>query len=52
LKFDSAIQQIFEVKILSHCRWPEVLSDDADFLASAYEIPPAAMAELSENLRP
>ena len=40
LRFDSSFQQVFEVRVLRDCGWPEVISNDEKLLANAYDIPP------------
>ncbi len=52
LRFEEGVQEVFGVLVLPGLRWPELITDDPKLLASAYELPPAAMAEVPAGLRP
>jgi uncharacterized protein (TIGR03032 family) len=51
LRFDDSFQQVFEVRVLPRCKWPEMISDDEKLLASAFEIPPEALVQVPTEMR-
>ncbi|HSV15450.1 MAG TPA: TIGR03032 family protein [Tepidisphaeraceae bacterium] len=50
VKFLDAVQEVFAVQVLNGIRWPEVLSEDTERLAQSYELPPAALRMVPEQL--
>jgi uncharacterized protein (TIGR03032 family) len=45
LRFEDAVQEIFEVALLPGLRFPELTEPDADLIASTYVLPEEALAE-------
>ena len=39
LRFDDAVQEVFDVAFLPGARWPEVAEPGADAVASSYVLP-------------
>lgn len=52
LRFEEGVQEVFAVQVLAGLRWPELIADDPKLVASAYEVPPEAMAQVPAALRP
>lgn len=50
-EFKDAVQEIFAVGLLAGCRFPDLVHDDPDVLASSYVLPDAALNEVPEDLR-
>jgi uncharacterized protein (TIGR03032 family) len=46
VRFEEAVQEIFDVQVLHGRVWPEVAEPDADIVASSYVLPEAALADL------
>jgi uncharacterized protein (TIGR03032 family) len=47
LRFEEAVQEIFAVVVLPGIRYPEIASEDADVLASSFELPQEAMKDVA-----
>ncbi len=45
LRFEDAVQEIFDLQILHGIRFPELLEPDSELLATAFVLPDAAMKE-------
>jgi uncharacterized protein (TIGR03032 family) len=52
LRFEDAIQEIFDVALLPGLRFPELTEPDDDLIASTYVVPDAALAEVAAAHRP
>lgn len=52
VKFEDAVQEIFAVEVLPLSRYPELVNDDRLLLASSYELPDSAVADVPDYLRP
>jgi uncharacterized protein (TIGR03032 family) len=50
LRFEDAVQEIFAVEILP-ARYPELVNEDLDLLASSFELPDAALVDVPPELR-
>lgn len=51
VRFEQAVQEIFAVEVLSGCRYPEVINDNCELMASSYVLPDEALAEVPEEIR-
>jgi hypothetical protein len=51
LRFDTAVQEIFAVTVLSGRRWPELINDDETVLENSFVVPDQALADVSAALR-
>jgi uncharacterized protein (TIGR03032 family) len=51
VKFTHAVQEIFAVQVLPGKRWPDLLTQDLGLLAGTFELPPAALRQVPEELR-
>ncbi|MFK8115240.1 MAG: TIGR03032 family protein [Rubripirellula sp.] len=51
VKFEDAVQEIFAVEVLHGSTYPELVNDDRELLASSYELPDAALADVPTELR-
>ena len=49
-KFEDAVQEIFAVGLLPGCRFPDLVHEEPEILASSYVLPDAALAEVPEDL--
>ncbi len=47
VRFEDAVQEIFDVQMLRGVRHPELLEPDAELLRSSYVLPDAALAEVA-----
>jgi uncharacterized protein (TIGR03032 family) len=47
VKFEDAVQEIFDVQVLHGIRYPELLEPDAELLRSSYVLPDAALADVA-----
>ncbi|HEY0513611.1 MAG TPA: DUF4915 domain-containing protein, partial [Thermoanaerobaculia bacterium] len=47
LRFEDAVQEIFEVALLPGLRFPELLEPDGDLVASTYFLSQEALAEVA-----
>ncbi len=50
-RFDTAVQEIFAVAVLSGRCCPELINDDAEILESSFVVPDAALADVPAALR-
>lgn len=50
VKFEDAVQEIFAVEILPGSRYPELVKDDRQLVASSYELPDSALADVPDEL--
>jgi uncharacterized protein (TIGR03032 family) len=50
LRFEDAVQEIFEVTLLPGLRFPELTEPDSDLAASTWVLPEAALAEVPDVL--
>jgi hypothetical protein len=46
LKFEAGVQEVFAVQVLPGLRYPEVLTDESEVVASAFLLPDEALAEV------
>ena len=46
LRFEGAVQEIYDVQLLRGATWPEIVEPGAELVGMAIELPPEAMAEL------
>ncbi|MEO0867933.1 MAG: TIGR03032 family protein [Cyanobacteria bacterium J06642_11] len=46
LQFEDAVQEIFAVQVLANIRFPELFTEENDFLRSSYVLPDEALAEV------
>jgi len=51
LRFEDAVQEIFEVALLPGLRFPELTEPDDDLTAATYVVPDAALAEVAGSRR-
>jgi len=51
VKFEDAVQEIFAVEVLPGSRYPELVNEDRELLASSYELPESTLADVPNNLR-
>jgi uncharacterized protein (TIGR03032 family) len=51
VKFEDALQEIFAVQVLPQARFPELVNEDREILASSYVVPDEALADVPEELR-
>lgn len=51
VKFEDAVQEIFAVEVLVGSSYPELVNEDRELLASSYELPDAALADVPDDLR-
>jgi uncharacterized protein (TIGR03032 family) len=51
LKFEDAVQEIFAVEVLPGMRYPDVVTDDKELLASSFVLPDDALADVPESMR-
>ena len=51
VKFEDAVQEIFAVEVLPGMRYPDVITDNTELLASSYVLPDEALADVPETLR-
>jgi uncharacterized protein (TIGR03032 family) len=51
LRFEGSVQEIFDVQISWGARYPELIEPANELLASAYALPPAALAEMPTHLK-
>ena len=51
VKFEEALQEIFAVEVLPGVRYPDVITDDKELLASLYVLPHDALAEVPAEMR-
>jgi uncharacterized protein (TIGR03032 family) len=51
VKFEDAVQEIFAVGVLPGRRYPDLVSDDAEILASSYVLPDEALADVPPAFR-
>jgi uncharacterized protein (TIGR03032 family) len=51
LRFDTAVQEIFAVMVLSGRRWPELTNDDETVLENSFVVPDPALADVPVALR-
>jgi uncharacterized protein (TIGR03032 family) len=47
LKFEDAVQEIFAVEVLPAMQFPEIMTDETEYLKIAYVLPDAALAEVT-----
>jgi len=46
LRFESGVQEVFAVQVLPGLRYPEILTDESEVVASAFLLPDAALADV------
>jgi uncharacterized protein (TIGR03032 family) len=46
LRFDSGVEEIFSVRVLDNCRFPEIFDWEDRLMASSYFLPDAALKEI------
>ncbi|MFY9821499.1 MAG: TIGR03032 family protein [Thermoanaerobaculia bacterium] len=51
LRFEDAVQEIFDVALLPGLRFPELMEPDDELIASTYVVPDAALAEVAAARR-
>lgn len=51
LKFEDAVQEIFAVEILRGMRYPDVITDNKELLASSFVLPDDALADVPKSMR-
>jgi uncharacterized protein (TIGR03032 family) len=51
VKFEDAVQEIFAVEVLPNIRYPDVITDNRELLASSFVLPDDALAQVPESLR-
>ena len=51
VKFEDAVQEIFAVEVLPNSRFPDLINHDKEIVASSYELPDAALADVPNDLR-
>jgi uncharacterized protein (TIGR03032 family) len=51
VKFEDAVQEIFAVEVLPGMRYPDVITDNKELLASSYVLPDDALADVPEAMR-
>jgi uncharacterized protein (TIGR03032 family) len=50
VKFEDAVQEIFSVEVV-RSRYPELVNEDRELLASSFELPDDALADVPPELR-
>jgi len=51
VKFEDALQEIFAVQVLPQARFPDLVNDNKELLASSYVVPDEALADVPAELR-
>jgi uncharacterized protein (TIGR03032 family) len=51
VRFEQAVQEIFAVEVLASSRFPDVINDNRELLASSYVLPDEALREVPEEIR-
>jgi uncharacterized protein (TIGR03032 family) len=51
LRFETAVQEIFAVTVLSGKRYPDLINDNEKLLENSFVVPDAALAEVPASLR-
>ncbi len=51
LRFETTVQEVFAVTVLSGRRYPDLINDDDTLLENSFVVPVAAMSDLSAALR-
>lgn len=51
LRFQGAVQEIFDVKVLPGITWPTIVTDP-EILGSTFVLPPDTLSKLAEPDRP
>jgi uncharacterized protein (TIGR03032 family) len=51
VKFEDAVQEIFAVEVLPGVRYPDVITDNKELLASSFVLPDDALADVPEAMR-
>jgi uncharacterized protein (TIGR03032 family) len=51
VKFEDAVQEIFAVEVMPNMRYPDVITDNKELLASSFVLPDDALADVPEALR-
>ena len=49
VRFEDAVQEIFDVQLLPGLRFPELGEPESDLIANAYVLPAAALAEVART---
>ncbi len=52
IRFDGAVQEIFDVQLLAGTTWPELVEPDADLVGMAIQLPAEALADLAPAASP
>lgn len=50
-RFEDAVQEIFAVGLLAGCRFPDLVHEDPDIIASSYVLPDDALGDVPTDLR-
>lgn len=51
VKFEDAVQEIFAVEVMPHCRFPDLINDNPVLIADSYVLPDAALRQVPPHLR-
>ena len=51
LRFEGAVQEIFDIQVLQGVRWPELVEPDADLVDGSFVVPDAALSEVAHAAR-
>jgi uncharacterized protein (TIGR03032 family) len=51
VKFEDAVQEIFAVEVMPHCRFPDVITEHPVLIADSYVLPDAALRQVPLHLR-
>ena len=51
VQFEDAVQEIFAVQVLPQTRFPDLINDDKELLASSYVVPNEALRDVPQQLR-
>ena len=50
MRFETAVQEVFAVTVLTLGRYPDLINDDEKLLENSFVVPDAALADLSPAL--
>ncbi len=50
-QFEDAVQEIFAVGLLAGCRFPDLVHEDPEVIATSYVLPESALRDVPEDLR-
>ena len=51
LRFETAVQEVFAVTVLTGRRYPDLINDDEKLLENSFVVPDAALADVPASLR-